>query len=410
MSDDLIAGRYRLGPRLGAGGMSEVWLADDLELERRVALKLLAPQADRERFRREARAVAALSDPNINLLYDYGDADGRPFMVLEYLAGGTLQNRLAPEQPLPDTETEQIARDVASGLAHAHEHRLVHRDLKPANVLFDGEGRAKIADFGIARMGGAGTLTEAGTVLGTATTISPEQAAGRPATAASDVYSFGVILFWMLTGRPPFAAERPLDLVAMHRDSEPPAVSSLRPDAPAALAGLASACLAKDARARPADGGDVLRELGTVPAATTAVMRPPHQRRRLPIAVPLALGAFVLASAGAGVAYVAVHGGSSGAGAATTISSVRLPSVSSGRSTAAGTAPASSATRATTTTAAPPTTRGTTTRRTTTHATTSAPAVSTIATLPDTTTLPPPSTDTSTVPPATAAPTVGSTP
>ena len=405
MSDDLIAARYRLGPRLGAGGMSEVWLADDLELERRVALKLLAPQADRERFRREARAVAALSDPNINQLYDYGEADGRPFMVLEYLAGGALEDRLAPEQPLPDTETEQIARDVASGLAHAHEHRLVHRDLKPANVLFDGEGRAKIADFGIARMGGAGTLTETGTVLGTAATISPEQAAGRPATAASDVYSFGVILFWMLTGRPPFAAEQPLELVAMHRDSEPPAVSSLRPDAPTALARLASACLAKDARARPADGGDVLRELGTVPAATTVVMRPPQQRRRLPIAVLLALGAFVLASAGAGVAYVAVHGGSSGAGATTTVSSLRLPSVSSGRSTAAGTAPASSTTRATTTTAAPATTRGTTTR-----ATTSAPAVSTIATLPDTTTLPPPSTETSTVPPTTAAPTVGSTP
>src|SRR5437016_807595 len=146
MRQDLIAGRYRLGERLGGGPMSEVWLADDLELERRVAIKLLAPEADRERFRREARALAALSHPNVNQLYDYGEAEGRPFMVLECLAGGSLHDLLAPGQPLPAGRTEQIARDVAAGLAAAHAAGLVHRDLKPANVLFDTEGRAKIAD------------------------------------------------------------------------------------------------------------------------------------------------------------------------------------------------------------------------------------------------------------------------
>src|SRR5919201_5711793 len=149
--------------------MSEVWAAEDVELGRRVAVKLLARDADPARFDREARAVAALAHPNICQLYDYGEEDGRPYMVLEYLGGGTLEDRLVTGEPLPDDETERIARDLAAGLAHAHERGLVHRDLKPANILFDEEGRPKIADFGIARLGvDEGTFTEAGTVLGTA--------------------------------------------------------------------------------------------------------------------------------------------------------------------------------------------------------------------------------------------------
>ena len=179
---------------------------EDLELARRVAVKTLAPSADRQRFEREARAVAALSHANIVALYDYGESEGRPFMVLECLQGGSLEDRLASGRPLPDAETRRIAADVAAGLAHAHERGLVHRDLKPANILFDAEGRAKIADFGIARMRGTGTLTETGTVLGTASYLSPEQATGETAGPASDVYSFGVILFRLLTGRLPFAA------------------------------------------------------------------------------------------------------------------------------------------------------------------------------------------------------------
>src|SRR5204863_8761909 len=254
MADRLIAGRYRLDSLLGRGGMSEVWVADDTELGRRVALKLLAPDADAARFEREAHAVAALSHPNICRLYDYGVAAGRPFMVLEYLAGGTLEARLVPGEPWADEEAGRIAGELAAGLAHAHDRGLVHRDLKPANVLFDAEARAKIADFGIARLDGGGTLTEAGTVLGTAAYISPEQAAGEPATPASDVYSFGVILFRMLTGRLPFEAAQPLELVALHRDSTPPSVSAVRADAPPQLAGVADASLAKDPAARPRDG------------------------------------------------------------------------------------------------------------------------------------------------------------
>src|SRR3954454_20464634 len=140
MAGDLIAGRYRLLETLGRGAMSAVWLAEDEELGRKVAVKTLAPSADRARFEREARAAAALSHPNIVSLYDYGEADGRPFMVLECLPNGSLEERLSDGKALPDAETERIAADVAAGLAHAHARHLVHRDLKPANILFDSEG------------------------------------------------------------------------------------------------------------------------------------------------------------------------------------------------------------------------------------------------------------------------------
>src|SRR2546428_6888570 len=178
MEDRLFAGRYRLTGRLGSGGMSEVWAAEDVELGRPVALKLIAPQADRERFRREARAVAAVSHPNISRLYDYGEAEGRPYMVLERLSGGSLADRLRAGR-LSDEETTRIARDVADGLAVAHAHGLVHRDLKPANILFDDEGRAKVADFRVVRWSDLRTLAETGMVIGTASTISPEQASGE---------------------------------------------------------------------------------------------------------------------------------------------------------------------------------------------------------------------------------------
>src|SRR5205823_10536937 len=187
----LVAGRYRTIERLGHGPMSEVFLAEDVELDRRVALKLLGREADPARFEREARAAAALTHPNVNQLFDYGEVDGRPFMVLEHLPGGTLEDKLRQGRPLPDSETEEIARGVAAGLAHAHERGLVHRDLKPSNVLFDADGRPQIADFGIARMGGAGTLTEAGTGMGTGAYLPAAPAAGERAGPASDVYSLG---------------------------------------------------------------------------------------------------------------------------------------------------------------------------------------------------------------------------
>src|SRR6476661_4880784 len=288
MPETVIAGRYRLHELLGRSGMSEVWRAEDLELGRDVAIKLLAPEADTARFEREARAVASLAHPNVMQLYDYGESDGRPYMVLEYVPGGTLEGRLRDNRPLPDDESYEIAVGIASGLSHAHARGVVHRDLKPANVLFDEEGRPKIADFGIARLAaGEGTLTEAGTLLGTAAYISPEQASGEPAGAASDVYSFGVMLYRMLTGRLPFEADDPMELVLQHRDAAPPPLTEFRDDAPARLESTAMAALAKDPAERPPDGTALLAELGAPTGggltAATAVLTD-DQTQVLPVA------------------------------------------------------------------------------------------------------------------------------
>jgi serine/threonine-protein kinase len=406
MPEMVIAGRYRLDELLGRGGMSEVWCADDQELGRRVAIKLLAPDADTARFVREARAFASLAHPNVTQLYDYGEEDGRPYMVLEYVPGGTLEDRLSAGRPLPDDDAFAIAAGIASGLAHAHSRGVVHRDLKPSNVLFDDEERPKLADFGIARLAvGEGTLTEAGTVLGTAAYISPEQASGAPATAASDVYSFGVILFRMLTGRLPFESDDPLRLALQHRDAPPPPISALREDAPTVLAATATAALAKDPRDRPPDGAALLAELGITQAAgataapafaeaatsvipqarpraetaeTSALPPPPPPRRsRLPL---VALALVILALAGGALAYEVTRPASSSPGDTGSLPTITIPSHTRS-TTSATTAP---------TTTAPTTTRETTTAPTTTHQQT----LPTTATLPPTTTAPLPTTTT----------------
>ena len=378
MAETLIAGRYRLDTLLGRGGMSEVWGATDLELERRVALKLLAPNEDTERFEREARAFAALAHPNVTQLYDYGESDGRPFMVLEYLTGGSLEELLRTHGVLADEETRRIAIELAGGLAHAHARGVVHRDLKPSNVLFDDEGRAKLADFGIARMtAGDGTLTEAGTVLGTAAYISPEQAAGLPATPASDVYSFGVLLFRMLTGRLPFESDDPLTLVLQHRDEPPPPVAALRPDAPADLAALTDASLQKDPAARPADGGALLQALTTGAGDTDATrvlptVLPPRRPRRRFGAVLAAAVLILLALAGGVLAYEVTRPPDGPAQAPPPT----LPATSTTRHRTTTTAPTTTTTPATTTSPTTTTTAPATTRRITptTRPATTAPA------------------------------------
>lgn len=410
MAGDVIAGRYRLIEPLGRGAMSSVWLAEDPELQRQVAVKMLAPTADRARFEREARAVAALSHPHIGALYDYGTHEERPFMVLEYLSGGSLEDRLKSGRALPDSETRAIATEIAAGLAHAHERGLVHRDLKPANVLFDSEGRAKIVDFGIARMGDAGTLTEAGTVLGTAAYISPEQASGLTATPASDVYSFGVILFRMLTGRLPFVADNAMELVRMNRDEPVPDVEDIRRDVPLGLAWTADAALAKEPGARPRDGEALVAALAddstaetlaaTASTAATRVMpamQPPRRRRRTSnVLLPALAVALVLLAGGAALALALTHNGNSSNDNTGSLPSLSVPSVSTTHSTTtpstttpSTTAPATS----TTPTTAASTTRPTTTRHTTTQHTTTAP---TTTTAPATTTPPPPPPTTST--------------
>jgi len=421
MPETVIAGRYKLEDLLGRGGMSEVYCAEDLELGRRVALKLLARDADTARFEREARAVASLGHPNVMQLYDYGEDAGRPYMVLEYVPGGTLENRLAAAngKPLRDADARAVSAGIAAGLAHAHSRGVIHRDLKPANVLFDEEGRPKLADFGIARMAaGEGTLTEAGTVLGTAAYISPEQAAGEPASAASDVYSFGVMLYRMLTGRLPFESNDPMELVLMNRDQPPPPITELRKDPPGLLESTAMAALEKDPAHRPQDGAALLAALGaagataatlvaatgatdatrvlpTVPAAAAtgetayaaAPPPPPPGRSRMPLLVAALL---LLLLAGGALAYEVTKPDSSNGGTpGQTLPTIEISTKST--------------TQATTTqpTTAPTTTQPTTTHETTTrqHTTTTQPT--TTAAPPTTTALPPPPTTTAPPPPPT---------
>jgi eukaryotic-like serine/threonine-protein kinase len=300
VATELIAGRFELEHVLGRGGMSEVWLARDLELDRPVAVKILSGSAASLRFDREAKSGAALSHPNVVGVFDYGEVEGRSFLVLEYLPGGTLQDVLAAAggAPLDDDETRRIASDVAAGLAHPHDHGIVHRDLKPSNILFDDEGTAKIADFGIARGESDTTLTPTGALAGTVQYMAPEQAAGEGAGPESDVYAFGVILFELLTGRPAFDADSPIE-AAIKRSSEPaPRVESVRADAPPALAALTAATLATERSLRPADGAALLDALEGRTAALPAqaaitepvlVRAAPSRRRRLALALTLSI-------------------------------------------------------------------------------------------------------------------------
>jgi serine/threonine-protein kinase len=402
----LIAGRFRLERVLGRGGMSEVWLAQDLELEREVAVKLLLAAGTVPRFEREARSAASLSHPNIVGVFDFGEFEGRPYLVLEHLPGGTLDERLSAVKPgpLPYEHTAAIARDIAAGLAHAHEHGIVHRDLKPSNVLFDGEGRAKIADFGVARALSDVTLTTTGAVVGTAQYMAPEQASGGAVGPESDVYAFGVILFQMLTGRPPFEVDHPVAEMLAKTWQEAPPVEELRPDAPLFLAALAASALSLDRHARPADGAALVAalDLEALPSAASAVetqvmtpprpaerATPPPRRRRAYLALAAAVGLLALVGFGASMLLT----GEDGDTPATPESTARGTTGPRSPSTETESSPTDVATTAEespATTPPPPATEpGTTTTPPTTETTppTTAPATTTSA-APATTTVP----------------------
>ncbi len=273
---ELIAERYELEELVGTGGMSSVYRAHDRLLERDVALKVLHPQftADTdyvERFRREARSVARLSHPNIVTVIDRGEQDGRQFIVFEYVRGENLKTLLQRVGPLPEEEAVRLALQIARALGFAHDNGLVHRDVKPQNVLLNGDGQAKVTDFGIARSLDVGGLTQTGTVMGTSDYIAPEQARGSQVDAQSDIYSLGAVLYELLTGEVPFPGDNFVAVALRHINEPPPSVRERRPDVSPRLDAVIRRAMAKEPRDRFGSMDELCAELSVCLSPETAM-------------------------------------------------------------------------------------------------------------------------------------------
>jgi serine/threonine protein kinase len=282
-------GRYRIDRVLGRGGMALVYLGHDAKLGRPVAIKLLADnlagdESFRARFMREARMAAGLSHVNIVHVYDVGqDTDERPYIVMEYVDGESLAETLAREGRLSPARVREIALDCCHGLEHAHAAGLVHRDIKPHNLLADREGRVKIADFGVARSLGETQLTMAGSVLGSAGYLSPEQAAGRPVTPAADIYSLGATLYELLTGRTPHQGELLSEPLRQRGLRPPPPMAGIVSGVPAALETAVMSCLEADPERRPRSASALALAIdaGDSTAATRIIATTPPTERTL---------------------------------------------------------------------------------------------------------------------------------
>jgi eukaryotic-like serine/threonine-protein kinase len=246
----LFDGRYRILRKLGSGGMANVYLAEDEDLGRRVAIKILSEryandESFNERFRREAKSAASLSHPNIVSIYDRGEADGIPYIAMEVIEGRSLKELILTRGPLPLATAIDYAHQILDALRFAHRNGIIHRDIKPHNILLGVENRAKVTDFGIARAG-ASQMTEVGSIMGTAQYLSPEQARGAPVTAASDLYSVGIVLYEMLTGQVPFSGDSAIEIAMKHLNETPRPPSSLRPELTPELDQVVLRALAKN--------------------------------------------------------------------------------------------------------------------------------------------------------------------
>ncbi|RIK23316.1 MAG: serine/threonine protein kinase, partial [Anaerolineae bacterium] len=250
-------GRYQIIRPLGAGGMADVYLAQDPTLGRQVAIKVIGSgRFDANllaRFMREARTVANLEHPAIVPLYDYGEQDGRPYLVMRYMAGGSLSERIA-RRPLSLAEATTVVSRIAAALDFAHAQGIIHRDVKPDNILFDDAGAAYLSDFGIARYAAIGTgksLTSTGAVIGTTAYMSPEQALGKgDLDGRSDLYSLGAVLFEALSGDVPYKADSALQQAMLHINAPIPDIRARRPDLPPVTQTIISRVLAKEPQAR----------------------------------------------------------------------------------------------------------------------------------------------------------------
>ena len=256
MAERVLAGRYELGEMVGHGGMADVYKAHDKLLTRTVAVKILHEEYKKDaefigKFHREAQAAARLVHPNVVNIYDVGEDAGDHFIVMEYVPGSTLKERIKEVGSLPTKEALKIAAEIAGALTMAHKNNLVHCDVKPHNILLMSDGHAKIADFGIARAVTESTMTYGGNVIGSVHYFSPEQAKGTLITPKSDVYSLGIVLYEMLTGKLPFTGENPVSIAMKHLQEEAPAMRSITPDIPPIAEAVTMSAMNKDPERRP---------------------------------------------------------------------------------------------------------------------------------------------------------------
>jgi eukaryotic-like serine/threonine-protein kinase len=326
MVGEVLLDRYELEELVGSGGMSSVYRAHDRLLDRTVALKILHEHHLREpeyveRFRREARSAAVLSHPNVVTVIDRGEHAGRQFIVFEFVGGENLKRMIEEQKPLPVSTALQLAVQIARGLSFAHRNGLVHRDVKPQNVLLNGDGHAKVTDFGIARsLDVQRGMTETGTVLGTSDYIAPEQAQGLRVDEQTDVYSLGVVLYEMLTGEVPFPGENFVAVAMRHINEPPPSVRPKRPDVSPRVDAAVQRAMAKDPHDRFPTMADFGRELEACQEESeqgTQIIPPPRTapvRRRRSGAWPLVLVLLGVIAIGAAGAYLLFGRGSSAGG------------------------------------------------------------------------------------------------
>jgi tRNA A-37 threonylcarbamoyl transferase component Bud32 len=327
---DILPSRYRTPELIGQGGMGEIYRAEDELLGRTVAVKVLAKrfsadEALRGRFTREALAAARLSgEPNTVTIFDVGEHKGRPFIVMEYLRGGSLEDRLREHGAQDPGRVLAWLDEAGAALDAAHDHGVVHRDVKPGNLLLAGDGTVRVADFGVASAAGLDSLTMTGTILGTAGYLAPEQARGEPTTPATDLYALAVVAFELLTGQRPFQADNPTAEAAAHVHAPVPDVSE-RGDLPRELDPVFRRAMAKDPADRYSSAADfvsALREALRSAGATTRELMPvaTPAGRRFPL--PALIGGGLLAASLVGVGLAAaLTGGDEGRPTAQTVTS-----------------------------------------------------------------------------------------